>query len=97
MGRGVNIRWRRVSPAEGHAHRYRHVLTPPVATAPGVHDRAILTLLANSLPRGDQRCKGGDVRFRGLGMGVPGHDAFQIDTDRHQHMLERGFGQTNLA
>ena len=35
-----------------------------------------LTLLANPLPRGDQRRKGGDVGLRGLGMGEPGHDTF---------------------
>jgi hypothetical protein len=30
-------------------------------------------------------------------MGVPGHDAFQIDTDCDQDVLEMGFGQTNIA
>ena len=57
----------------------------------------VLTLLANSLPRGDQCRKGGDIGFHGLGMGQPGHDAFQIDPDRNQTMLEMGFRQTNRA
>jgi len=56
-----------------------------------------LTLLANPLPRGDQRRKGGDVGFRGLGMGEPGHDTFEIDADRNQDVLEMGFGQANVA
>src|SRR6266699_2896789 len=57
----------------------------------------VLTLLANPLPRGDQRRKRGDVGFRGLGMGEPGHDAFQIDTDRNQNVLEMGFRQADVA
>jgi hypothetical protein len=56
-----------------------------------------LTLLANSSPRGDQRRKGGDVGCRGLGMGQPGHDAFEINADRNQNVLEMGFGQANVA
>jgi len=47
-----------------------------------------LTLLANSLPRGDQRRKGGDVGFCGLGMSEPGHHTFQIDANRNQNVLE---------
>ena len=62
-----------------------------------VGPKPTLTLLANPLPRGDQRRKGGDVGFRGLGMGEPGHDAFQIDTDRHQNVLEMGFRQADVA
>src|SRR5215471_18054449 len=58
---------------------------------------SVLTLLANPLPRGDQGCKGGDVRFRGLGMSVPSHDAFQIDANRNQNVLEMSFRQANVA
>ena len=63
----------------------------------GVAPNPTLTLLANPLPRGDQRRKGGDVRFRGLGMDEPGHDAFEIDADRNQNMLKMGFRQANIA
>jgi len=57
----------------------------------------VKTLLANPLPRGDQRRKGGDVGFRGLGMAEPGHDTFQIDADRNQNVLEMGFRQAHIA
>jgi hypothetical protein len=30
-------------------------------------------------------------------MAEPGHDAFQIDADRDQNVLEMGFRQTNRA
>jgi hypothetical protein len=30
-------------------------------------------------------------------MSEPGHDTFQIDADRNQHVLEMGFRQTNIA
>src|SRR5262249_258607 len=56
-----------------------------------------LTLLANSLPRGDQRRKGGDIGICGLGMGEPGHDTFQIDADRNQNVLETSFRQAHVA
>jgi hypothetical protein len=57
----------------------------------------LLTLLANSLPRGDQGRKGGDIGFRGLGMSEPGHDAFQIDANCNQNVLEMSFRQANVA
>ena len=37
------------------------------------------------------------VGFRGLGMGDPGHDAFEIDANRNQNMLEMGFRHPNVA
>jgi hypothetical protein len=30
-------------------------------------------------------------------MSEPGHDAFQIDADRNQNVLEMGFRQANIA
>jgi hypothetical protein len=49
------------------------------------------------LARGDQRDKRGDVGFRGLRVGEPGHNTFQIDPNRTEDVLEMGFRQANVA
>ena len=64
---------------------------------PRVGPKPTLTLLANSLPRGDQRRKGRNIGFCGLGMSDPGHDAFQINADCNQNVLEMSFCQANVA
>ena len=87
-GADVGVGWQTLAPTSGTLCGWlRRILGPNPAQ----------TLLANPLPRGDQRRKGGDGGFCGLGMAEPGHDAFQIDADRDQNVLEMGFRQTNRA